>query len=140
MQISTKDNNEFLLIPGTDQPQRDGEGQPVPNPNFGQISTTTLPDPPAVPAVPAVLSGVAFNKHAAGKLAGGGIPGMARFMAIMDAGRAAGGAAAFAVNQYEKAQTFSKAEVQAFGAVLAGAGCMTANEVSAIAGDDWPAA
>lgn len=65
---------------------------------------------------------------------------MARFIEIMDGGRAAGGAAKFCVNQYDKALTFAKSEVLAFGNVLKNAGCMSQNEVDAIAGDDWPVA
>lgn len=136
MIIKTKDNNEFLLIPGTDQPQKDASGNPIPNPNYGQITTIEVPDPPKYPVL---LSSTAFNKYAAGQLAGGGVAGMARFMAIMAAGKTAGGAAAFCVNQYEKALTFEKSEVQTFGAVLESAGAMDQAEVDAIIGN-WPTA
>lgn len=134
MQISTKDNNPYLLIDGTDRPQRDANGNPIANPNYGQVTTVTVPAPPTFPLL---LSSTAFNKYAAGRLAGGGVNGMARFMEIMQAGRDAGGAAAFCVNQYDKALTFEKSEVLAFGNVLKGAGCMTQDEVDGIL-DDWP--
>jgi len=99
------------------------------------VDTIEHPDPSTRPLT---LSATAFNKYAASKLAGGGAAGMARFMTIMAAGRAdAGSAASFAVAQYDKALTFDKSEVQAFGALLSSAGHMTAEEVTAIV-SGWP--
>lgn len=46
MIISRKDNNPYLLIPGTDQPQKDAQGAPIPNPHFGEVTTFEVPDNP----------------------------------------------------------------------------------------------
>lgn len=46
MIISRKDNNPYLLIPGTDQPQKDPvTGQPIANPHYGEVTTFEVPDP-----------------------------------------------------------------------------------------------
>jgi hypothetical protein len=55
-------NNEFLLIPGTDQPQIDEEtGLPKPDPLYGQVIEETV-ESPAVPPVQS-LSALAFKRR-----------------------------------------------------------------------------
>lgn len=49
-------NNQHLLIPGTDKPQVDGQGKPIPDPKFGTTETINHPDPPPPPAKVAALS------------------------------------------------------------------------------------
>lgn len=51
MIISRKDNNPYLLIPGTDQPQKDAQGAPIANPHYGEVTTFELPDPEVPVAV-----------------------------------------------------------------------------------------
>jgi len=46
-------NNPYLLIEGTDQPQLDDEGSPIPDPTFGTVVEEELPDPPAPDPAPA---------------------------------------------------------------------------------------
>lgn len=53
------DNNPYLLIAGTDRPQRDGDGNPIANPHFGAVTEIDLPDPPAV----TTISAIAFLKR-----------------------------------------------------------------------------
>jgi hypothetical protein len=53
MKHSRTDNNPYLLIEGTDQPQRDSEtGEPIPNPNFGVVTEIGEDDPPPEPNNP----------------------------------------------------------------------------------------
>ncbi len=49
MIISRKDNNPYLLIAGTDQPQKDPvTGAPIANPHFGEVTIFEVPDDPEV--------------------------------------------------------------------------------------------
>ena len=42
-------NNRYLLIPGTDQPQLDENGAPIPDPRFGTTETVVHADLEAAP-------------------------------------------------------------------------------------------
>ena len=47
-------------MPGTDQPQLDAAGAPIPNPNFGVVQQFEIPDPP--PAEPNNANNPYFGK------------------------------------------------------------------------------
>ena len=49
-------NNKYLLIEGTDQPQLDSDGEPVPDSKYGTTETIEHPDPPSVEAQPVSLT------------------------------------------------------------------------------------
>lgn len=46
-------NNQFLLIPGTAEPQRNDDGEPIPDPTFGTVEEIVEPDPPPIEEPPA---------------------------------------------------------------------------------------
>lgn len=102
---------------------------------------TTFEDPAHTP-VPLILSKTAFQDHAVSQL-GGGLTGMGRFTAIMDATRdSASGAVRFAYARYQAAQTFEKTNTASLTAVMAAdtqTGHLTTDERAAIL-DNWPEA
>lgn len=95
--------------------------------------------PEEMPKRPLVLSKTAFQDYAVSQL-GGGIIGMARFTAIMDATAVhADGAVRFAYARYHAAERFEKENTALLTQIMAGNGTMTAEERSAIL-DNWPEA
>lgn len=96
------------------------------------------PQPQAV--APRVLSKTAFQDYAVSQL-GGGLTGMARFTAIMDATRdSASGAVRFAFARYEAAATLEKSNTATLTSVMAAdttTGHLTDDERTAIIGN-WP--
>lgn len=126
-------NDKYLLVPGTDQPQRDAEGTPIPDPKYGTTKTIVHPDPPTAPLL---LSATAFNEYAWSQL-GGGVVGMARFQQIIDDAIDAKGAAKAVATQYGKSVIFDHTKVSAFVDILKGLGHMTDAEAKAIA-SNWP--
>lgn len=109
------------------------------HPDFGQVTEYEIPDPPKSPRI---LSKTAFQDYAISQL-GGGLSGMARFTAIMDATRdSSSGAVRFAFARYEAAQTFEKENTATLTAVMAAdstAGHLTDAERAAII-ENWPEA
>ena len=96
----------------------------------------TVVNNPDGPPIPRVLSKTAFQDHAVSQL-GAGTIGMARFQAIMDACQAGAGAVKFCFSRYEGANTFEKAKVADFTALMVANALMTANERTAII-NNWP--
>lgn len=100
----------------------------------------TYTPPPEPPKDFKVLSKTAFQDYAVTQL-GGGLTGMARFTAIMDATRdSASGAVRFAFARYEVASTFERENTSQLTAVMAADntdGHLTEQERSAIL-DNWP--
>jgi hypothetical protein len=133
MLISRKDNNEYLLIDGTDQPQRDAEGNPIPNPHYGEVTTFEVPDPEVFPRV---LQSSDFFSYCWSKLGSGDV-GMARFQEIQDDAFAAGGAAKSASRQIDRLADFSKEQAQSLLTPIKTAGCMNQAELDGIL-NDWP--
>lgn len=100
MIISRKDNNPYLLIAGTDQPQRDPEtGQPIANPNYGEVTTFEVPDPPAptpnnpdnpyfgkVPLIPKMFWGLVLQVFIV--MRGSNEAGLDRMARLLDSKRA----------------------------------------------------
>lgn len=100
------------------------------------------PSPSAPTAKPFIFSKTAFQDHAVAQL-GGGLIGMGRFTAVMDATRdSASGAVRFAYARYQAAQTFEKTNTASLTAVMAAdtqTGHLTTDERTAIL-DNWPEA
>lgn len=98
--------------------------------------------PAAYVPKPRTLSKTAFQDYAVSQL-GGGLTGMGRFTAVMDATRdSASGAVRFAFARYEAAQTFEKANTETLTAVMVAdstTGHLTESERTAIL-DNWPTA
>lgn len=90
------------------------------------------------PAAPRILSKTDFNKFGWSKL------GMAGFQKVLEDTRKSTGTtdahyeARAAVTQYDAAQTFAKAEVEAIGLKIKAAGFMTQEQYEAVTGNNWP--
>lgn len=132
MLVRTFHNNEFLLIAGTAQPQRDSNGDPIPDPTFGTVTETEVPDPETFPVVMSVAE---FNDYVWSKL-GGGDEGMARFQDIEDAAMAAGGAPKAAARQIDRLASFTKQQAIALFTPIQDAGYMQIAEFNSII-DGW---
>jgi hypothetical protein len=89
---------------------------------------------------PSVISKTAFQDLAVSKL-GGGVTGMARFMAVMDATKgSASDVVRFAYARYEAASTFEKTKVGQLTMLMASdstVGHLTTDERTLIL-DNWP--
>lgn len=100
----------------------------------------TAPVPPT--PTPIILTKTAFQDYAVSQL-GGGLTGMARFTAIMDATRdSASGSVRFAFARYEAADRFEKTNTETLTAVMAAdntTGHLTDAERTAIL-NNWPTA
>ena len=111
---------------------------------FGKSEAFTEKGPDQAPPapLPRVLSKTSFQDYAVSQL-GGGLTGMARFTAIMDATRdSASGAVRFAFERYEAAERFEKTNTDTLTEVMAAdntAGHITDAERLAIL-DNWPTA
>jgi len=99
-----------------------------------EYTEPTIPQPR-----PRVLSKTDFNKHGWSKI------GMAAFQKILEDVRKSTGTtdadyeARAAVEQYDGAATFAKAEVEAIGVKIKNAGHMTQQQYDAVTGSNWPA-
>lgn len=116
---------------------KEGDEDAIANPNYG---VTTVVEHPDGPKTPRVLSKPAFQDYAVSRL-GGGVVGMGRFTAIMDAARdSSSGAVRFAYARYQAAMTFEKKNTEDLTTIMAGdsqSGHITADERDAILAN-WP--
>lgn len=123
---------DYNVVQGTPQ-----NGDPVRVTSSAGVQFHSSYTEPATPTPsPSTLSATAFNKHCWAAL-GGSTTGMARFQSIIDAAAASTGAIKAVHTQYQKSQTFDKAEVQGMLVVIASV--LNAGEADAIL-NTWPEA
>lgn len=96
----------------------------------------TFTNPASSPGVPAILGKTQFRSYAVSQL-GGGVTGMARVQAIMDATEAATGAVKFCFTQYQDATSCVLADMTTFLAIVLGASIITQDEHDAVL-NNWP--